>query len=422
MTSASVASHPKIRNERPVRIQQQMRAPQAHIAGLAAAVIAFISAWEPNAALRYGPFIAVGAFLLSRPLRFRVGVTEWAIVLFVVWVALSQFWTEHPAAFASQLIAFSSLAVMFVGVRAASRWGQNEAIAVGGYVAGCIYGLALTSFQLITGAGPVYYDSFGRVTQVGSLNVNYVAYTTVAAIVLVLLALQSGQIRGRRMRMIAIATLVVLALGGLSTQTKGAQISMLLLGAWLLVSRFGRPVKVFTTVCVVAVVSVSFGWIDQLLKALDTGDRSIAGLSGRLPLWESARSTWAESILTGAGLGADRAQNVNNLPTHNTFLGLGITLGIVGLALFLTFAISSLNDRLRDLSAPDRRFRILTIIVALTPILLTSSWEGTASGWVGLALLSTPILAAAHNAAGTIEGREGLALSDPKSASKTLMG
>lgn len=114
-------------------------------------------------------------------------------------------------------------------------------------------------------------------------------------------------------------------------------------------------------------------------------------------MWERARSIWAESILTGAGLGADRAQNVNNLPAHNTFLGLGITLGIVGLALFLTFAISSLTDRLRDLSAPDRRFRIITITIALTPILLTSSWEGTASGWVGLALLSTPILAAVHN-------------------------
>lgn len=369
---------------------------RAPLAGVAVAVIAFISAWEPNAALRYGPFIAVGAFLLSRPLHFRVGVTEWAVLLFVVWAALSQFWTENPAVFDSQLIAFSSLAIMLVGVRAASRWGKNEAIAVGGYVTGCVYGLALTSFQLISGAGPVYSDPFGRITQVGSLNINYVAYTTVTAIVLLLLALRSGQVKSRLLRLLVIGALVVLVLGGLSTQTRGVQLSLVLLGAWLLISKFGHPVKTITTVCVVSMLSVSFGWIDQILNGLEIGDRTLAGLSGRLPMWESARSTWAESIFTGAGLGADRAQNVSNLPTHNTFLGLGVTLGIVGLALFLTFAISSLNDRLRDLSVPDRRFRIITIIVALTPILLTSSWEGTASAWVGLALLSTPILAGAH--------------------------
>ncbi|MEA3550240.1 O-antigen ligase family protein [Pseudarthrobacter sp. C1] len=370
------------------------RSPLPPIAGSAAALIAFLAAWEPNAALRYGPFIAVAAFLLGRPLRFRIGLTEWALVLFMLWALLSSVWTQHPDVFVAQMIIYSSLAIMFIGVRAACRWGQNEALAVGGYVIGCLYGLALTSFQLIAGYGEIYRDSLGRITQVGTLNINYVAYTAVTAIVLLLLALQSNQLQSRRMRLLAIAAVVILVIGSMSTQTRGVQVSTALLGVWLIIARFGRPAKVITGLCVLAIVGVSFGWVDPMLERIDIGDRSIAGLSGRLPLWESARAVWQESLLTGAGLGADRAQNAENLATHNTILGIGVTLGIIGLALFLAFAVSAVNDRIQDLDAPTQRFRMITIIIAFTPILLTSPWEGTASGWVGLALLSTPVLAA----------------------------
>jgi O-antigen ligase len=364
------------------------------VAGWAAASIAFLAAWEPNAAVRYGPFIATAAFISSRPLRFRIGATELALALFLLWAFLSQLWTEHPEVFETQMIVYASFAITFTGVHAAIRWGKNGVMAATGYVAGCLYGLAMTSFQLIAGEGPIYRDAFGRITQVGSLNVNYVAYTAVTAIVLLLMALQERQIKSRRMRMIAFATLIILVFGGLSTQTRGVQISIALLGIWFLVSRFGRPAKAVTAGCVIAIMSVSFGWADELLGGFDGGERSTGGLSGRLPLWESARATWQESIVTGAGLGADRAQNAYNLSTHNTFLGLGVTLGVVGLLLFLAFAASAVNDRIRILSVPEQRFRIITIIVAFTPILLTSPWDGMASGWVGLALLSTPIVAA----------------------------
>lgn len=377
--------------------RQRQPALRFSVSGMGAALIAFIAAWEPNAALRYGPFIAVGIFLLSRPLRFRIGLTEWALALLWLWVLLSQYWTEHPDIFESHFINFSALVVIFVGVRAASRWGQNEAIAVGGYVIGCLYGLAQTSLQLITGAGQVYRDTFGRITQVGALNINHVAYTTVGAIVLLLLALQSGQIQRRRLRMLALAALAILVVGGLSTQTRGVQMSIALLGLWLLISKFGQPVKTIIAACMVAILSISFGWVDEWLGVLESGDRTRDGLSGRLPLWEWARSTWAESIIVGAGLGADRAENPAHMATHNTILGVGVTLGAVGLALFLTVAISSLNDRIQSLSDPIRRFRVVTIIVAFTPILLTGAWEWLASGWVGLALFSTPFLAAVRN-------------------------
>lgn len=395
MTNASEAHRTLVRKEHVVSTQPR-RARRFSVAGYAAALVAFIAACDPNTALRYGPFIAAAAFMLSRPWRYRIGVTEWALAAYLLWALMSQIWTQHPNVFTGQIIVLASLATMFVGVRAATWWGQNQALTVTGYIAGCLYGLAQTSFQLITGEGEVYTDEFGRITQVGTLNINYVAYTTLTAIVLILLALQGGQVKRRRMKMLMYAVLVILMVGAVSTQTRGVHISLVLLGAWILVSKFGRPMKTITTACVVAIVSVSAGWASGFLDDLDRGNRGIEGLSGRTTLWESARSKWVESFFAGEGLGADRVQNAGYLPTHNTFLGLGITLGMVGLALFLIFAVSSLNDRIQGLSVRDRRFRLITIILAFTPILLTSSWEAASSGWVGLALLSTPILAAAN--------------------------
>ncbi|GAA5227793.1 hypothetical protein GCM10025778_23260 [Paeniglutamicibacter antarcticus] len=256
-----------------------------------------------------------------------------------------------------------------------------------------MYGLAQTSLQLITGEGEIYTDEFGRITQVGTLNINYVAYTTLTAIVLILLALQGGQIKRRRMKMLIFAILGILVIGAVSTQTRGVQVSLMLLGAWIVISKLGRPLKTITAACAVAIVSVSAGWASSFLDDLDRGNRGVDGLSGRTILWETARSKWVDSFFAGEGMGADRVQNAGYLPTHNTFLGLGMTLGAVGLALFLTFAVSSLNERIKGLRIRDRRFPLIMIILAFTPILLTSSWEATASGWVGLALLSTPILA-----------------------------
>lgn len=355
-------------------------------AGVGAASIAFIAAFEPNIALRYGPFIAAGVFLLANPARFRIGATEWALFTFLVWVAISQFWALYPERFPLAAMSIASSAAMFIGIRAAIRWGGTASFVVKAYATGCVIGLARTSLGWVE-AGGLIRDGAGRITQAGDLNVNYVAYGSVAAFLLLVLSWR--QVRTRRGRFATIVLLGILGSGIGATQTRGAQIGLLLLLAWLLVSRFGRPLKTITALSALVAIFVSFGWATNALALAAYGARSIDGLSGRGVLWEGARYLWGNNVLFGAGFGGVRAVTPGALPAHNLILGLGAEVGIVGLGIFLLFLYLSQTDRI--VGSAGLEIRLGAILLTFLPILLTSSWEMFASAWVGIALLSQPI-------------------------------
>lgn len=362
------------------------------LASLGAASIAFIAAFEPNTALRFGPFIAIAVLALANPSRLRIGKTELALIAYVAWSFLSQFWTVAPTLFIVRFTIVLSLAVMFLGIRAAIRYGNSAPFVLGGYVIGCVVGLGLTSLEFLTG-GAILRDVSGRVTQVDDLNVNYVAYGCVTAIVLLVFTLRTQSVAARRLRILVWAALVFLAIGVISTQTRGAQIALGLFAVWLVISRFGKPLKLVVTTAAVAAFAVSSGWVNDQLDLLDYGARSLSGLSGRLQLWEIARDAWRSEPIIGIGVGGTRTLNANQLPTHNTFLELLATVGVIGFLLFLLFVCFSQTDRLEGLTDGERRFRIASTIIAFLPILLSSAWEMSASGWVGLALLSQPLRA-----------------------------
>lgn len=375
--------------------QHRSRQQPVHLqlATFGAAGIAFMAAVEPNLTLRYGPFIAVGVFILSYPHRFRVGATEWALATFVLWVVLSQFWTRYPAQHALTMTGIMSLAIIFIGVRAAVRWGHNVRFVVAAFVVGCLVGLARTSWDLLRSDAAVLLDPVtGRLTQVGDLNVNYIAYGVLAAVLLLTLVLHARQFRSKRERLVEVMSIVALSAGVVATGTRGAQVALVLLGLWVIVSRFGTPLKTVVVSCIAITVAVSFGWIDWLLLDFDFGERSQGALSGRLGIWPIARETWAEAPIHGVGLGAVRAQTAAGIPAHNFILEIGTTLGAIGLLLLIAFFCFSLTDRLGELSDRDRRFRLGAVLLVFTPVLLSGTWEYSANAWVALALLSQPIL------------------------------
>lgn len=368
--------------------------PHLWVAGIAAAFIAFLSAYEPNLTLRFGPVLALAAFVLSNPLSYRIGRTEWTLFAFVLWCAASVTWTQHADTYELNIITVLSLAVIFLGVRSAIRW--TPSFAIFGYTAGCLVGLARlasTSPEDI-----VFTDVGGRVTQVGYLNANYVAYGAVAAVLLLALMLKSRPM-GRLPRLAVLAIMLVLVWGIVFvTQTRGAQIALVALGVWLVIVKLlGRPLKTVVAVCLALGLSISLGWLTGLLSFLDYGDRGMAGLSGRTGLWAVAREAWTESLLLGVGLGGVRERTPSGAPAHNTFLELGATVGLIGVALFFAFIFLSQTDRLAMLNIDDRRLRVGAIVVAFTPVLLSSTWELSASAWIALALLSQPVLAAEPN-------------------------
>lgn len=362
--------------------------PHRAVAVAVMAPIVFLAPFEPNFTLRYGPFIALFGVLISGPLGYRIGWTEWSLALFALWVGLGTFWTGFPEAYSTNMLAVMSVAVIFVGIRAATRDGAGVRVLIAAYVVGSAVGLLRTSSQFAT--PEAVRDTLNRVTQVGDLNVNYVAYATVAAVLMLLLLLTSGGVRKRLWKIGVIVVIVTLCAGIAATQTRGALLAIILLGLWLLGSRFGQPIKTVVVTSFVVAFAITAGWADGALNLIDVGARAVFGLSGRTELWELARTIWGQHFLMGAGFGAVRAVTTYSLPAHNTFLELSATLGLIGALLYFTTVVSAMRDRLDNLPARDRAFRIGALVVTFLPAALSATWELSAAAWVAFAILSQP--------------------------------
>lgn len=372
------------------RVDRQRTPVHLIIASLGAASIAFLGAFEPNLTLRFGPFIAVGVLLFSNFHRFRIGRTEWLLAAFLGWCMASQFWSSRPDSFSVHFTALLASAAIFIGIRSAIRWGHGVIVVSYGYALGVIVGIIRTSSDF---ASPeAVRDIAGRVAQVGDLNVNYVAYGAVAAtLALVLIYQQRRKVAGKLFKLCTIALIVVLGAGGIATQTRGAQIALALLFLWLIVSRFTRPIKTVAIGAVAVAIAISAGWVDSFLSLFDYGTRSLSGLSGRVEMWAVARSIWGEALFEGSGFGVVRGSTNYSLPAHNTILELGASIGAVGVLLFFGFAVCTMTDRTGALDVRDRRFRLGAIIVTMAPIVLSGTWEFSASAWIALAVLSQPL-------------------------------
>lgn len=374
----------------PVRGQASQLDPTL-LSGVLGGMAAFLAAFDPNFGLRYGPILAVAAFFVSRPARLRIGRTEVLMFAYLLWVVASNLWAQYPDFARTQTLAAISVGLLYLGMKAAARSHRNAQLVLGGYCGGAIFGILIAN-GVIPSSGPVYRDQFGRITQVGSVNINYVAYTALTSIVLILVRLRHGVRVGSGRRLLLYAALGVSTLGAILSGTRGVQVSLLLLVVWYVLPRLWVYYWAIAAISVAVALAVSAGWVDLLLGLVDVGQRSKGDLSGRLPLWENARTVWYKWPLAGGGMGVDRATNVSQLATHNVFLGVGASLGAIGLVLLIGLVRSSLNDRVALEGVEAHRSKNLAVILAFMPVLLTSAWHASASGWAGLALLSSPLV------------------------------
>lgn len=362
------------------------------LGGFAAAVVAFFAAFEPNLTIRYGPLVASFAIISTRPLSMRLGATEVWLTALVGWAGLSWLWSWYPEEYETRFIALVAFAIIFLAIRSATRWATNAWVVLGGYLVGCSVGLARTSLDLF-GSSTAIRDRFMRITQVDDLNVNYVAYGAVFAVLSCVLILMTslGNDLARRSRLILWVAVCFLTVGIVTTGTRGAILGLACLAIWILVTRVAVPFWPLTASAVGLLVLTSSGLVDNLIGNLDLGNRDEAGLSGRLPLWAAARTAWADSPFLGIGLGGTRQLNSLHLPTHNMLLENGATLGLAGLFLLVAFLLAALTDRISALSQDEKHVRLGAVIITLLPIAMSSGWDATATGWVAVAILSQPI-------------------------------
>lgn len=359
--------------------------PKALLLAFPLAVVAATAPVNPAFALRTGAGICA-AVLLVNASRLRFERADILAVLLSLLYATSALWSESPGATIHAATDQAAVLVIFLAVRSVVQNRHALAIISWGYVVGCLYALVLQA------QGETARTQLGDgLTRSGleGVNANYLAYSlaTGIALVMVLWTARSPTVE-RTLLLFAAAAMCV---GIMRTDTRGAQISIIALAAWLILSRIAPRRALLVVYWVVGAVSVAIltGLSDQLIlphvsrTIRDTGD-----LNGRLYMWPQAREILIDHPFSGAGAGTFRLLNPLGIAAHNAFLELGAGIGIAGILLFAGVLVTALVTGTSTMALRPRNLLIGSFIVVSAPILSSGVWERSPAAWLAIGLFS----------------------------------
>jgi O-antigen ligase len=132
---------------------------------------------------------------------------------------------------------------------------------------------------------------------------------------------------------------------------------------------------------------------DRLLQGVD--EVREGSLTGRVRIWEAGLDAYREHPFLGVGMGAFRTSVAPELgqpwAAHNTYLGILVELGLVGMAIFFAVLVAAARG-IWALPPPARR---LWVVLGVTwgVGVLTLSWEHRKPTWLLLGLLAAQLAA-----------------------------
>jgi hypothetical protein len=279
-----------------------------------------------------------------------------ALLLLLVWLALSLAWAEDVGEAAVELWRWGLCGLVFAVLLTSLHSRRDIRLVIGGFVLGIVLSVAVGLVNDGLGGGPVNGETLtsteGRL-QGGLGDPNVLAAAIVPAIVLAagLLAVVRG-----RVRVALLACIGVLVLGLGATQSRGGAVAAVVaLVVALIVMRHHRKPVLIAAIGIAAVGVVYFSAYPQGWDRMTKSD----GGNGRSELWEVAWRITEDHPVAGVGLhnftvhspryvrepGA--LKNVKLIAerphaVHNTYLELLTETGVVGLSLFLVAAAASL--------------------------------------------------------------------------------
>ena len=148
------------------------------------------------------------------------------------------------------------------------------------------------------------------------------------------------------------------------------------------------PLKALVVALLVVCVLMISGVSDKASLVFEGGDRATGDWSGRLVLWPLARQIWAQHPLNGIGMGGFHVESGTGIGAHNVLLEMGVSLGAVGLLLFVALFWTTLAN---GIGAVDPRLRAVLLgafLLASAPAYLSGTWESAPASWVVLAVFS----------------------------------
>jgi putative inorganic carbon (HCO3(-)) transporter len=177
-----------------------------------------------------------------------------------------------------------------------------------------------------------------------------------AGYLVILLAIVLGMITfswyklGNYERMLFISSVVITASLIILTQSRGAWIAFAFIILFVLVLRWFWGWVALITIVLLSILTINYFGVPAILEVI-TADDTIAGLDGRLEIWNRAMYMVRDFPFTGIGMG--NYGDIANVfypfflaapkivpHAHNIFLQVAVDLGIPGLIAWLTILIT----------------------------------------------------------------------------------
>ncbi|WP_166785556.1 O-antigen ligase family protein [Cryobacterium cryoconiti] len=344
------------------------------------AALAGLSTFDPTLVLTVGPFVACVVFLFGRPGRLRITPSVLLAIALLAWIWLSVSWSVNPAAGQSTIM-WAALLIIFIATVDYIQTLQQLRLVATGYLVGAFFAVAQTIFENQAAEG-------ARVGVEG-LNVNYLAYALASGFALIVLLWMTGP-RTKRARVALLVVLVSLAVGVELAGTRGALLGVGLVAVWLVLCWAARrpPLKALVVALLVVCVLMISGVSDKASLVFEGGDRATGDWSGRLVLWPLARQIWAQHPLAGIGMGGFHVESGTGIGAHNALLEVGVSLGLVGLLLFVALFWTTLSNGVGAVDARLRAVLLGAFLLASAPAYLSGTWESAPASWVVLAVFS----------------------------------
>jgi len=376
-------------------------------------VLIFVIPWEESMTLSsMGTISRITGFLVAAFWLLTVVVTgrfrkprpvHYVILLFFLLNAVSFFWTIDPESSAAAVETYLQMAIFILIFW--DLYTTPEAVRVGlqAYVLGAYVAIGSLTVNFLSGSQATY----GRYSAQG-WNPNTIALV-LALGVPVAFYLGASEVKSKKAQVLRLVNYAYIPAAAFAISLTASRSAML---ATLPALVFGAAtfvrLKFFPRVLILIILIGALYALPSLIpqssieRLATTADEISSGdLSGRVPIWRQGLEVFAEHPLIGIGRFAYPAAIESGRAAHNTFLGILVELGVIGLLLFGIVLVMVFYHAIRQ-PKWDSRFWLTTLLV-WTIGNLTLSWAHKKPTWLFLSLL----VVAASVSAQRVESRRG---------------
>lgn len=303
--------------------------------------------------------------------RARVHDFEVVLVVFAGWVASSMIWSMTPGPAQARVLTMAQLVVMALITWEFAQSRRQVLSLMRAWVAGSTVVGLIVVLAFITGAAETRYSAPG-------VSHGDIAYALLLAIPM---AWYLSLITSHRGLMYVYRLFVPFAcLGTLLTASRAGLLSMgfALVIVPVTLSRLGGAARVTvaasTGLAVIAAGAMSTLAAGPLARLATTQTEVTSGnLDHRTDLWAIAWQLMAEHPLVGVGAGGSKSAVAGQFEQarglHNTFLSIGVELGVIGLATFLVLCLAATYRAFTRLPWLETRLVCVLALVFLLSLL-----------------------------------------------------